>query len=471
MEFEYAIIGQGGAAFAAAIKANALGIKTAMIGKNITNGTVIGGTCVNVGCTPTKELIFQGRLIKEISSKSFAPIIDSKLNRDFFINVMKRKDQIVENDRKTKYISVLDSLENVTYINEFASFKDPNTLLVGNKEITAKNILIATGARSNIPNIPGIGNIEYLTNEGALSLKELPESMIVIGGRALGLEFAQMYEHFGTKVTILQRSSLLLPNWEPQISSHIQKYLEEEGISINTSTSLVEVGKNDNKLFIKVIIRGKEEIIHADKILFATGRKPNIDKLKLENVSINTDKNGFIITNETLKTNNKSIYAVGDVIGQPMLETLAAKEGNIATSNIFTNTNQTINKNEIPVAVFTTPEAAMVGITDAQAGKSGISCSCNSIPMSLVPKAEIIGDTRGLVKIVINRETKKILGMHILARTAADMIHEGVLAVKFGLTIDDIINTTHVFPTMSEAVKLAAQSFYSDMSKMSCCTV
>ncbi len=469
MEFDYAIIGQGGAAFAAAIKANELGKKTVMVGKNVTAGAVIGGTCVNVGCTPTKELITQGRIIKDALSRKF--IINSKLDKEFFKNVMALKDRIVENDRKTKYISVLESLENVTYINEFASFKDSSSILVGNREITAKNILIATGARASIPSIQGIKDAEYLTNEEALSLKEMPESMIVIGGRALGLEFAQMYSHFGTKVTILQRSGVLLPNWEPQISLHMQRYLEEEGISINTNVSLNEIGRDGNGSFIKAKIKGKEEVMHADKILFATGRKPNIEILKLDNAGIKTDEHGFITTDSTLRTSNNSVYAAGDVIGQPMLEPLAAKEGNIATSNIFTRTNKTIDMNEIPVAVFTTPEAAMVGITDAQAKEADVLCSCSSIPMSLVPKAEIIEDTRGLVKIVINRENKKILGMHILARNAADMIHEGVLTIKFGLTIDDLIDTVHVFPTMSEAVKLAAQSFYNDMNKMSCCTV
>jgi len=468
--FEYAIIGHGAAAFAAAIKANSLNIKTVMIGKNETKGTLIGGTCVNVGCVPSKRLITIGEFIDEIKKNRYEGI-KIKIENINFKKIIEQTNQLVNEFRNKKYSDVLKSLKNVTYINEFGSFKSKNILIAGKEEIYAKKILIASGARANIPKLKGIENIKYLTNEEALSIKKLPNSMIIIGGRAIGLEFAQMFAHFGIKIILLQRSKTIIPNWEPEIINLLSDYLRNDGISINTGVELIEVNENKEKKYVKTKINGINKIFEADEILFATGRKPNIEKLKLENIGINLNKKGFIKINKLLMTNIKEIYAAGDVVGNPMLETLAAKEGNIATQNAFTKVNKKINLLEIPSAIFTMPEAAKVGYTDIEANKNNIKCNCTTIPLSLVAKADIIGDKRGLIKIVINNKTHRIIGTSILSRNAADIIAEASLAIKFKLTIEDIVDTVYIFPTLSEVMKLGAQNFYQDIEKLSCCTV
>jgi mercuric reductase len=468
-KFDYAIIGQGSAAFAAAIKANELGIRSIMIGRNETNNAILGGTCINVGCVPSKRLITVAKFIHELNEKKFNGV-KYEVGKIKYNEIVEETKEVVKNLRKQKYEDVLKGLENIEYVNEFGSFagREGNLIKVnaGSTQVYAKKVLIATGARASIPHIEGIEKISYLTNEEALFLDKLPESMIVIGGRALGLEFAQLFARLGTKITLLQRSNTIIPEHEPEIASLLQRYLKDEGIDIRTGEEPIAVSEYKGKKRIDTKAGGHFE---ADELLFATGRKPNIEKLNLDLLRIRLEK-GFIYTDSTMATSSKNVYAAGDVTGEPMLEALAAKEGTVATLNALSGKKLSINKNEIPSAIFTDPEVASVGLTDAEAHGKGLRCACNVLPLSLVPKAHIISNTKGAVKIVIDYNTHKILGMHIIAPNAADLIHEGTLAVKFGLTIDDIIDTVHVFPTLSESIRLAAQSFYTDVSKMSCCT-
>lgn len=463
------IVGQGSAAFAAAIKANGLGIKTANIGGNATKGTVVGGTCVNVGCVPSKNMITVGNIFYQHSGDYFRAIKYGKSKLDFK-KAIAQKDSLVKKFRKEKYVDVLEGLENVEYIRGLGRFISINEVKVGGKVIRGDKFVIATGARANVPPVTGVEKVSYLTNEEALSLKELPNSMVVIGGRALDLEFAQMYTHFGTKVTVLQRSERIMPEEEPEISEALKLYLQREGIEIHTGADLKEVSQKGSKKVVHALVSGRERVFEADQLLFATGRAPNTDYLDPEKACVQLDDKGFVKVDSEMRTSAPHVWASGDVIGEPMLETIAAKEGAIAVNNAFNGSKKKIDFREVPKAVFTYPEVASVGLTDAQANGQGIQCDCGTLPLNLVPKAHIMGDTRGLVKLVANRDTKQIVGVHILAPNAADIIHEGVLAVKFKLTIDDIIDTVHVFPTISESMKLAAQSFYKDVSKMSCCT-
>ncbi len=468
-KFQFIILGQGAAAFAAAIKANNLGIKTAMIGGNATPGTVIGGTCVNVGCLPSKNLITVANTFHHAVNNSFEGIKYSKGELNFK-KVMEQKDKLVRKFRKEKYADVIESLEHVTYIEGKGKFVSKSAVEVNGQKIEGDKFIVAVGARSNIIPVKGLENIDYLTNEEVLDLKELPDSLCVVGGRALGLEFAQMFAHFGTKVTVLQRSDKIIPEEEPEISDLLKQYLKEEGIAIYTGMSINSVRKSGSRKIVNFSVKGKIKEIEIDHILFATGRKPNTDGMNLEVAGVKLDDKGFVKVNSEMQTSSPHVLAAGDVIGEPMLETIAAKEGAVAAENAFTKQKKKINFNEVPGAVFTYPEVASVGLTDAQAIGNGIRCRCGVIPFSFVPKAHIIGDTRGIIKIVANNKTKQIVGVHILAPHAADLIHEGTLAVKFKLTVDDIIDTVHVFPTLSEAIKLAAQSFYKDVSKLSCCT-
>ena len=463
-------MGQGSAAFAAAIKANELGIKTVMIGHGATKGAVLGGTCINVGCVPSKRMITVSTFVEELRKRRYSGL-RYEIGKIEYGEIVAEKNKLVDELRNQKYVDVLKGMENITFIDKLGKFEDANTIIAGTEEVHSKNTLIATGARASVPKIEGIEKARYLTNEEALSMKELPESLIVVGGRALGLEFTQLFARLGVKVTLLQRSSRIIPNWEPEISNYMAEYMDEDGIKVVTNAELQRIESSKESTGITVNIKGKEQLFEAQEILFATGRTANIEELNLNSAGVKLNERNFVKVDKELKTTAGNICAAGDVTGEPMLETLAAKEGNIATSNIFENAKKTINLNEVPSAIFTYPEAAMVGMTEEQVIKNKIRCSCSPLELKFVAKSAIIGDTRGLAKIVIDNKTKRILGVHILAPHAAELIHEGVLAVKFGLTIDDIIDTVHVFPTLSESLKLAAMAFYQDISKLSCCTV
>ncbi len=467
-QYDLVILGQGSAAFAAAIKADELGVKTGLVGTNRTKGTLIGGTCVNVGCVPSKNLITVGVSYHDSDRGSFGAIKYGDTEFDFE-KAIEQKDALVRKFRKEKYSNVLKNLGNVDYIIGQGRFISRGEVKVGQRTIKGRRFLIATGARAKIPKIKGIETVDYITNEEALSLRKLPKSMIVVGGRALGLEFAQMYAHFGTKVTVLQRSDTILPEHEPEISSALSRYLEEEGIRIDTGVQLDEVSQSGGMKAASAVIKGTRKKFEAEELLFATGRAPNTDRLDAEKAGVKLDREGFVEVNDEMQTSASHVWAAGDAIGEPMLETIAAKEGSVAVNNAFGNNKKRINFNEVPKAVFTYPEVASVGLTDVEANGQGIKCACGVLPLDLVPKAQVIGDTRGLVKLVADNKTKQIVGVHILAPHAADLIHEGVLAVKFKLTIDDIIDTVHVFPTLSESIKLAAQSFYKDVGALSCC--
>ena len=421
------------------------------------------------GCVPSKRLITVGNFLDKINKNRFDGLYYSTRVENFN-KIMQDKEFLVGSMRFSKYQKVLGKLKNVKYINGFASFKDKNTLIVNEKEIKAKKILIATGARAKIPEIEGIEKVKYLTNEEALSMKKLPKSIIIVGGRALGLEFAEMFAHFNVKVTLLQRSERILPNWEPQVSYYLEQYLKEEGVNIITNAKIDKVSGSKGAVKVYFSVKGSKQEVKADEILLATGRTPNIEKLNLNSIGIKLNEAGFIKTDKYLETSVKGIYAAGDVTGEPMLEALAAAEGNKATVNAFNGKKLAIDLNSVPSAAFTFPEAARVGLTDEEANGKGIKCACRPVMFKDLAKAGIIKDTRGLIKMVINAKTKRILGVEIVGENAADLIHEAVLAVKFKLTIDDIIDTIHMFPTLSEIMKIGALSFYHNIEDLSCCS-
>jgi len=431
---------------------------------------VIGGTCVNVGCVPSKNLLSIGEMIHDCMNQktdgnSFSAA--NSIRSDFKI-IIEKKDDLVLKLRNQKYTNVIRSIPNTDFIQGDAKFRSRNEVTVNSKILRGKNIIIATGSSATVPPIKGIAEVDYLTNIEALSLEERPESMIVIGGRALGLEFAQMYSRFGTKVTLLQRSDRIIPEEEPEISDMLRSYLEEEGIEIHTGVRLESVTKN-TRYKVRAEVDGNSVEFEAERLLMATGRRPNTRDLMLANAGVITLDSGAVKVDEEMRTNVANIFAAGDVTGEPMLETVAGKEGSVAASNALFGTHKKIDFNTVPHAVFTSPQVASVGITEKEAVEKFGTCSCRTLLMADVPKALIVNKTRGLIKMVVDPQTQKILGVHILSSLAADIIHEAVLAVKYNLTVDDIVDTVHVFPTMSESIKLVATSFKKDLQKLSCC--
>ena len=463
--FDYVVIGGGSAGFSGAIKASDLGASVAMI-----DGGTIGGTCVNVGCVPSKRMLTVGD-VYHYGDHDYNGITLTKKEVQMGL-IVQEKDDLVLDMRRNKYAKVIHDLPNSKYIKGSARFVSKNEVKVDGRRIKGKHFLLAAGSSSSVPNFKGLRNIDYLTNVEALSPRKKPESLIVIGGRVLGLEFAQMYSHFGTKVTLLQRSPTIIPDEEPEISAGLMQYLQEEGIAIHTGVKIKEFRKKGRNKVVSTISAGKNREYEGEQILMATGRSPNTGPLGIQDVGVKLDEKGAVKVNNEMRTSLPNIWAAGDIIGEPMLETVAAKEGSIAAHNAFSKKTpkRKMDFMSVPHAIFTMPQVASVGLTDIEANERKFTCSCNWIPMSSVAKAGIVGDTRGLVKLVTEDKTNRVLGVHILSPIAADMIHEGALIVKFKLTVDDIIDTVHIFPTMSEAIKLAAQSFYRDIDKMSCCT-
>jgi mercuric reductase len=461
--FDLVIIGSGSAAFAAALKASEHDAKIALIER----GT-IGGTCVNVGCVPSKNLLRAGELRYYDSNRDFPGIKPGRTTLDFR-RAMEQKDQIVRGLRKEKYSDVLRSLPSAKLFRGKARFVSKTRVKVDGSNVDGRKFIVAPGSSPRILPIPGIDSVDYLTNIEALSLRDRPDSMVIVGGRALGLEFAQMYAHMGTEVTVLQRSERIIPEEEPEISDALRRYLEEEGIKIKTGIQVKRISEKNGGKIVVATADGREFETWADELLMATGREPNTKELGLDVVGVRLRQDGAVKVNREMHTTARHVWAAGDVIGEPMLETIAAKEGATAAENALRGTHKKIDFLPVPRAVFTSPQVATVGLTDREANERAYKCVCRTVEMSKVPKAITIRETRGLVKMVAENETGRILGVHILADNAADIIQEGVLAVKHKLTVDDIIDTVHVFPTIAESIKLAAVSFRKNLDELSCC--
>jgi mercuric reductase len=465
--YDLVILGGGAAAFSAAIRADRNGARALMI-----DGGILGGTCVNVGCVPSKRLLAVGDQFFGVANHPFPGLRLEDGWSSEFRAVVRSKDRLVARLRKSKYADVLASLKDVEYVRGHAAFVSPHEVKVGKDRYEGDKFVIGTGSSPTIPPVPGIDRVGYLTNVEALSLKERPDSMIILGGRALGLEFAQMYEHLGTHVTLLQRSGRIVPEEEPEISQYLEEYLEEDGIEIHTGAEVLSAERRNDRKIVVARLGGRKRTIEADELLLATGRTPNTARLNLQAARVEVKPDHGVKVDPEMRSTAPGIFAAGDVIGKPMLETAAAKEGYIAAENALADRGLKMDYRAVPHAVFTNPAVASVGLTDAQANAgTRVRCTCNTILLKQVPKPLIVDDTRGLVKIVAEAKSHKILGVHLLASLAPDMIHEGVLAVKHGLTLEDLIDTVHVFPTHSEAIKLAALSFFEDVDKLSCCAV
>jgi mercuric reductase len=462
-QFDLIVIGGGSAGFAAAIKASQLNKKVVIIEKG-----VIGGTCLNVGCVPTKNLL---RAAELYNYGKYTPFCGINLKQEplDFKEVIKQKNSLITELRKTKYIDIYEKDRNITMIQGKAEFINKDTIKINGQQYKATKYIITTGSRASIPQIPGLADVNYLTNIEIMELEKLPETLVVIGGGWIAVEFAQMFARFGSKVTMLQRSSRIVKNEESEISEALEKILLNENIEIIKELSFKSVYEENNKKYVTVIKDGNEHTFEGDELLVATGRIPNSDTMALEKARINVDEKGFIKVNEFLQTSNPDIYAAGDVIGNYMLVTVDAHEGSVAGENAIQGNIKKPNYKAVPHAIFTSPQVASVGLRENDAVKEGYKIESRKLDMKMVPKAAAIRDTKGFVKMIIDKNSKKILGVHSIGELAADIIHETTLAIQHDLTIDDISNTIHVYPTMSEAIKLVAQSFYKDMTKLSCC--
>jgi mercuric reductase len=471
-EYDIIILGRGAAAFSAAIKASEITYgeaSIAMIGEG-----PLGGTCVNVGCVPSKYLLEASRRIYDPSHPRMPGITPSEVKYDFE-SVMEGLEGYVTNARNTKYAGVIKNYRNVTVYEGLARFVDNRTIEINNRdnktkyEITGQNVLIATGSRPSIPNIDGLNDSGYMTSDTVWKIRRLPQRIAVIGGGAIGLEIGQAFLNLGSEVTVIEALDSLLPQTEPEIGQILQQRLEGEGMKFHFRTRVISAGvENENKYVDILTHKGRERITVSD-ILVATGRAPNSENLNLEKAGVKTDAKGQIITDRKMMTSSPGIYAAGDCVSKRMfLETLAAREGAVAVSNMFGQNSQ-IDYESSVWAIFTNPQVAGVGMTEREFSLTNKACTCRTFYLSNLTKAGITGETEGIIKITVNPSDQKIVGMHMISPNATDIITEGAYAVRNGFTYEDIIARSHIFPSYSEAVKLTAQSFIRDISKMSCC--
>ncbi len=463
--FDLIIVGGGAGAFAAAIRANELKRKTAMINA----GLPLGGTCVNVGCLPSKILLHAGEVMHQAKHHGI-PGLEIEVKNFDFQKVVQDELSLVEFERKDKYEKVLKYLEYVTLIEGKANFVSQNEVEVNGEKLTAEKFIIATGSTANVPPIEEIREVGFLTHIEALKLEKQPGELVIVGAGPIGLEFAQMFSRFGTKVTILQRGDSIFPNSEKELTDRLAEVLLKEGIVIKTDVEVKSARKENGKKILSFVVRGAQEEISCDEILLAAGKTPNTEGLGLDIAGVLIDKRQAVIVNKNFQTSNKNIFAVGDVVNLPLrLETTAGREGTLAAENILIGTMLSIDYNTVPYTIFTDPQLAGVGLTEeTQTEQMGV-CACRTVSFENVSKAIIIRRTEGLIKMAIHPQTKQILGVHILGPNASELIAEAMMLVKNKNTIDDVVNSLPMFPTLSEAIKIAALSFTKDISKLSCC--
>ncbi len=462
-KYDLVIIGSGGAAFGAAIRASELGAQVAMVER----GT-LGGTCVNIGCVPSKTLLRAAESLHQASSTRFAGIETPGRLLDFAA-VVAQKDSLVAELRSGKYAAVLDGLDNVELVNGHARFVAPGQLDIDGRVLRSDRFVVATGAKPWAPPVPGLAEAGFLTSTDALALRELPRSMIVLGGRYIALELAQIFSRFGTKVTVLQRSPHIVPTEDDTISDALADYLRADGLTIETSVTLERVRREaGGEYLVEANIAGEARIFETSALLAATGRRANTDNMGLETIGAELDKDALKVDGHLAST-APGVFGAGDVIGNPAFVYTAAQEGRLAAENALTEHRATRYDGAVPWVMFTDPQLCGVGLNVKRAAELGIEVDVSRLSLEHVPRAIAARDTRGIIQLVKEKGGDRLLGATILAPEAGEMIMEPTLAISHNISVSELAKALHPYLTQAEGIKLAAQTFNKDVKKLSCC--
>jgi len=468
-QLHIAIIGTGSGAFACALKAVEKGAKVTLIERQ----AIIGGTCVNIGCVPSKIMIRAAHIAHLQQEHAFTgikknkPVIDRK-------QLQTQQQARVDELRAAKYENILESNPNITLVKGDARFKDSKTLIVDQAhgdftEIQADRFLIATGASSSIPPISGLAETPYWTSTEALEADFLPEHLVVIGSSIVALELAQAYLRLGTQVTLLARSSILFRE-DPEIGAELHKILESEGMTILTHTQAEAINYKKGMLTSgKFTIKtNKGQILTSDQLLIATGRLANTKTLALEQAGVKMGKNATITVDDHMRTNVEHIYAAGDCTNQPQFVYVAAAAGTRAAINM-TGGDVAINLSVMPAVMFTEPQMATVGLTEAEAHQQNIATDSRLLSLENIPRALANFETRGFIKLVMEEGSQRLIGAQIVAPEAGELIQTAVLAIHNQMTIEELAGQLFPYLTMVEGIKLCAQTFNKDVKELSCC--
>lgn len=444
--YDIAVVGGGPGGYVAAIKAAQLGYKTVLF-----EGHKVGGVCLNYGCIPTKTLLKTAKLFKEIKHAStFGIDIESTGATLNWVKMMKRKDKIVK--QLTQGVAMLLKHNGVDVISDFASAGDAKTLLCGGETYGYKHLIIATGSTPKMPNIKGLQeSFEQgivVDSTGALAMPETPNSVVILGGGVIAVEFATLYSALGIEVTLIQRSSEILSNLDDDVKATMGKHLGRSGVTIHTDTAIEKIDGHE----VHYTHQGEAKVAKGDYILASLGRAPNLTGL--EKLGLKTGKRGVEV-DANLRTSAPDVYAIGDVNGNLMLAHVASAEGIVAVETIH-GEGVPIDYENIPSCIYSFPEVAVTGLTEAQAKERGHDVITSKFPIAVNGKALAEGESVGFVKLVADAKYGEVLGVHIVASHATDMISEAAVSMQLEGTLEDLARTVHPHPTLSEIVMEAA---------------
>ena len=461
--YNLAVVGAGSAGFSAAITAAENGARVALIGHG-----VIGGTCVNVGCVPSKAMIRAMEVMHApLAARRFHGI-EAEARITDWATVVRHKQALVDDLRAAKYVDVLPQHNGVAYMEGMAQFAENGALSVGGEMIPTEKIILATGSRPHVPDIPGMESTRHHDSTSILELERLPSSLIVMGGGYIGVELAQVFARAGARVTIATRRGLL-PEMEPEIGEALTRAFEVEGIAVRIVTSYARVAQIDGGIALTVVADGSEETLRAEELLLATGRVPNTKSLSLDRAGIETCARGGIKIDDMMRTSRADVYAAGDVTGRDQFVYMAAYGARLAAMNAMNGDSYVYDNSAMSAVVFSAPQVASVGLTEAAAKAAGHDVRISVLPLDAVPRALAARDTRGLIKLVADGASKRLLGAHILAPEGADSIQTAAMALKAGMTYEDLGAMIFPYLTTVEGLKLAAQTFEKDVAALSCC--
>jgi mercuric reductase len=461
-DYDLLVLGSGSAAFAAAIRARDLGARVALA-----EAGTVGGTCVNVGCIPSKALLRAAEL-RHLASAAPIPGLGLSAGPPDLARIVAWKDELVGKLRQEKYLDLVE-VYGFEILDGPARFTGPDALSVNGTSVSAGAYLVATGASPAAPPIPGLAEVGYLTSTTALDVTSLPRELAVVGANAIGLELGQYFARMGSMVTLIELLPRIAPFEEPEISDRLAEALAAEGIEVVTAATIESAELTGGRKSLEVSLDGERRTLEVDELLVATGRRPNTAGLGLEEAEVEVDPRGAVVVDEYLRTTNGRVFAAGDVSGAPQFVYVAAHEGALAAENALNGAARKLDLNALPRVTFTSPQIAAVGLTEEQAREAGYAVKTSVLPLELVPRALVNAETAGLIKLVADAERDRLLGAHVLAEHAGEVIQAATVAVKFGLTVADLIDTFHPYLTIAEGLKLAAQTFESDVAKLSCC--
>ena len=449
MNTDLIIIGAGPGGYETAVRAAKAGLQVVIIEKEH-----LGGTCLNAGCIPTKCLCHSAENLPPTPSQGGGE------SSSYLAEAIARKNEVVE--KLKAGVAQLMKTPGITLVEGEARFIDAHTVAVGGEQYEAKNIIIATGSKTKFLPIPGAHAEGVLTSTELLNLTTLPQRLAIIGGGVIGLEFASIFQSLGSQVTVIEFCKEVLPNFDRDLAKRLRTSLKKRGIEFHTSAAAKEIKTSptpsqggEKTIVVDFEEKGKVQSVEADVVLMAVGRAANLDSLNLADVGIETSPRGIVV-DENMQTNVPGIYAIGDVNGLIQLAHAASAQGRIALEHTLSPLTAHLSPLIIPSAVFTVPEAAMVGQTEEQLTEAGIEYQAHKAFYRANGKALAMDADDGLVKILTDKEGK-ILGCHILGAHASDLIHEVTLAMQLGATIHDIAHTVHAHPSLSEIILSAAE--------------